>query len=70
MESGLNIMLLHPAIDDQEMQDITINHPNFGSAWRQLDLNFITSDKCKQIIKNNDIQLITWREIKDLLHPI
>ena len=68
MKSGLNIMLLHPAIDNQEMQDITIKHPNFGSEWRQIDLDFILSKKCKNILINNDIQLITWGEIKDKIY--
>jgi hypothetical protein len=70
MKSGLNIMLIHPAIDNQEMQDITINHSNFGSQWRQIDLNFIVSKKCEKILKSNDIQLITWGKIKNIIYPI
>ncbi|QLC67750.1 ChbG/HpnK family deacetylase [Flavobacterium sp. LPB0248] len=61
--SGLNVFLLHPAFDDFEMQDITINHPNFGSEWRQIDFDFFTSDQCKAKLKENNIQLVTWREI-------
>ncbi|MET3027526.1 polysaccharide deacetylase family protein [Flavobacterium sp. UW10123] len=61
--SGLNVFLLHPAFDDSEMQGITINHPNFGSEWRQIDLDFFTSDECKAKLKENNIQLVTWREI-------
>ncbi len=61
--SGLNVFLLHPAFDDFEMQGITINHPNFGSEWRQIDFDFFTSDQCKAKLKENNIQLVTWREI-------
>ncbi|KAF2081416.1 polysaccharide deacetylase family protein [Flavobacterium sharifuzzamanii] len=61
--SGLNVFLLHPAFDDFEMQGITINHPNFGAEWRQIDFDFFTSDECKAKLKENNIQLITWKQI-------
>ncbi|MFW0738984.1 polysaccharide deacetylase family protein [Flavobacterium sp. T12S277] len=60
---GLNVFLLHPAFDDFEMQGITVNHPNFGSAWRQIDFDFFTSEECGRKLQENNIQLITWREI-------
>ena len=60
---GLNVFLLHPAFDDFEMQGITLNHPNFGSAWRQIDFDFFTSEECGAKLKENNIQLVTWREI-------
>lgn len=60
---GFNVFLLHPAFDDFEMQRITINHPNFGSEWRQIDFDFFTSDECKLKLKENNIQLVTWKEI-------
>jgi len=61
--SGFNVFLLHPAFDDFEMQGITVNHPNFGSEWRQIDFDFFTSEECKAKLKANNIQLITWKEI-------
>lgn len=63
---GFNMFLLHPAFDDLEMQGITIDHPNFGSAWRQIDLDFFTSQECKLKLKENNIQLITWRDIQGI----
>lgn len=66
IQTGFNIFLLHPAFDDREMQGITINHPNFGSSWRQIDFDFFTSNECKSKLKENNIQLITWKEIWQL----
>lgn len=63
---GLNVFLLHPAFDDSEMQGITINHPNFGAAWRQIDYDFFTSEECGKKLKENNIQLVTWREIESI----
>lgn len=65
-QPGFNVFLLHPAFEDHEMKDITINHPNFGSAWRQIDFDFFTSNECKSKLKENNIQLITWNEIRQL----
>ncbi|MEE9364958.1 MAG: polysaccharide deacetylase family protein [Cellulophaga sp.] len=65
---GLNMILIHPALDNQEMQAIAINHPNFGSKWRQIDLDFFTSEKCRSLLLKNNIQLITWRDIQLALH--
>lgn len=68
IKNGLSILLLHPAVDDKEMRDICFDHPNFGAQWRQIDLDFIMSDHCKKLLKKNDIQLITWGEIKEKLY--
>jgi hypothetical protein len=69
LNPGLNLILIHPAYDDPEMRAITIDHPNFGAQWRQTDLDFFTSDACKLALKKEKVQLITWKEIKDLVYP-
>lgn len=67
LQPGLSIFIIHTAYDDKEMQAITIDHPDWGAAWRQADYNFFTSQKCKTILKEQDIHVITWREIRDKL---
>ncbi|RYC51152.1 polysaccharide deacetylase family protein [Flagellimonas olearia] len=67
LAEGLNVILIHTAFDDREMQGITINHPNFGSAWRQIDFETFTSEAVKSKIEENGIKLITWGEINSLL---
>lgn len=67
MKSGLNLILIHPAFNTDEMQAITVDHPNFGAAWRQLDFDFFISQKCHSKIIEKDIKLISWRDIKRLL---
>lgn len=66
IQPGFSVFLLHPAFDDSEMQGIAINHPNFGSEWRQIDFDFFTSEECKSKLKENNIQLITWRELQKI----
>ena len=68
MERGLNLILIHPAFDDDEMKGITINHPNFGSEWRQIDFDFFTSEEAQSKLKEQNIQLITWDEIREKIY--
>ena len=67
MRPGLNVILLHAAFDDAEMRAVTIDHPDYGAAWRQADYDFFTSADCKKLLKDQNIQLITWRAIRDKL---
>ncbi|OWK68834.1 polysaccharide deacetylase family protein [Pedobacter sp. AJM] len=66
MVKGLNIILIHPAFDDLEMKGITFNHPNFGSKWRQIDFESFTSKDMEAKIRKNNIQLITWNDIRKI----
>jgi predicted glycoside hydrolase/deacetylase ChbG (UPF0249 family) len=65
MKSGLNVLLIHLAFDESEMKSVTIDHPDYGAAWRQADYDFITSDECKKILAENNIKVIGWREVRD-----
>lgn len=67
LRPGVNLIILHAAYNDSEMQGITIDHPDYGAAWRQDDFNFFTSERCKTLLQQNGIQVITWREIRDKL---
>ena len=64
LSSGLNLILIHPAFDDNEMKGVTVNHPNFGSEWRQIDFNFFTNEENRSKLKENNIELVTWYDIK------
>ncbi|MDR8391369.1 polysaccharide deacetylase family protein [Aliifodinibius sp. S!AR15-10] len=65
LEPGLSCLLVHTAHDNEEMKAVTRGHIYWGSAWRQMDFYFFTSDRAKQLLKENNIHLVTWREIRD-----
>lgn len=67
LKPGLNQMIVHVAIDNDEMRAISKGHDDYGSAWRQHDLDLVLSSEFKDILKSNNIILITWRQIKDLM---
>jgi hypothetical protein len=61
------MILIHPAYDDDEMKEVTRDHPNFGSAWRQADTDFFSSEACRALLTEKNVRLITWTEIGELL---
>jgi chitin disaccharide deacetylase len=67
LKPGLNCILVHVAYNDSEMKEITLGKKGFGSEWRQGDYDFFTSDECKRLIKEKNIRMVTWRDIRDKL---
>jgi chitin disaccharide deacetylase len=68
MKPGLNEMIVHLAIDNDEMQAIAKGHDDYGSAWRQKDLDLVTSQEFKDLLKANHIILIGWKQVKDVMN--
>ena len=65
LEPGLSCILIHLANNNEEMKAVTKEHPNWGSEWRQNDLDFFSSNKAHDLIEKNNIILVTWRELRD-----
>lgn len=59
---GLNVMIMHVGYNDEELSGITARAKN-----REWDLEYFTSDECRKILKDNNIQLVTWKEIGETL---
>jgi len=68
MKPGLNQMIVHLAIDNDEMQAISKGHDDYGSAWRQHDLDLVSSTEFRDLLKANHIILIGWKQIRDLMN--
>jgi chitin disaccharide deacetylase len=67
LQPGVTDMIVHLAYADEEMKGITDGHPNWGAEWRQRDFDFVTSDAFRKVLKENNVKLITWREIGKLV---
>ena len=67
LKPGVTDMIVHLAFADEEMKGITVGHPNWGAEWRQRDFEFVTSDAFRKVLKENNVKLITWREVGKLL---
>lgn len=67
LEPGVTEVIIHLAYDDAEMQGVTVNHPDWGAAWRQRDFEYFTSEAFRKVLQDNQIKLITWRELGKLI---
>ena len=67
LKPGLSEMIVHLGHDDSELQAVTVDHPDFGSAWRQRDYDFVTGPEFKKILDENHIVLVKWRDLQKLL---
>ena len=67
LEPGVTEIVIHLAYDDGEMRGATINHPDWGAAWRQRDFDFFTSEAFRKLLQDNQIKLITWRDLGKLI---
>ncbi len=68
LKPGLNQIIVHLAVDNDEMKAICMGHNDYGSAWRQHDLDLVTSPEFKNLLKQNHVVLIGWKQIRDLMN--
>jgi chitin disaccharide deacetylase len=63
LQPGVTEFVIHPGYDNDELRAATRERPTWGSAWRQRDYDFFTSDQFREILAQQKIKLITWREL-------
>lgn len=67
LKPGVTEFIVHLGHDDAELQAITVDHPDYGSAWRQRDYQVVTSAEFKKALEDNHIILIHWSDIRKLV---
>jgi predicted glycoside hydrolase/deacetylase ChbG (UPF0249 family) len=68
LKPGLTEIIVHLGHDDAELQAVTVDHPDYGSAWRQRDYDFVTSPEFKKAIEENHIILVRWKDLGKLVN--
>jgi predicted glycoside hydrolase/deacetylase ChbG (UPF0249 family) len=63
LKPGVTEFVIHPGYDDEELRAATRERPSWGAAWRQRDFDFFTSEQFREILAQQKIQLVTWREL-------
>jgi|HubBroStandDraft_1064217.scaffolds.fasta_scaffold03144_8 predicted glycoside hydrolase/deacetylase ChbG (UPF0249 family) len=63
LQPGVTVFIIHLAYDDVEMRAATRERDTWGAAWRQRDFNFFTSAAFRALVKEQDIKLVTWRQL-------
>ena len=67
LKPGLTEMIVHLGHDDAELQAVMVGHEPYGSAWRQRDYDVVRSAEFKKALKDNNVILVTWRELQKLV---
>jgi chitin disaccharide deacetylase len=64
---GVYQVILHLAYDDEEMRGATFNHPDWGAAWRQQDLDMVKNPEFLKFLKDQGFILVGWKDIAKAL---
>jgi hypothetical protein len=67
LKPGLTEIIVHLGHDDSELQAVTLDHPDYGAAWRQRDYDYVTSPEFKKALEENRVILVKWSDLKKLL---
>ena len=67
LRPGVTEVFVHLAHDDAESQAVMVDHPDWGAAWRQREVEAISSPEFRKALEDNHVILIGWRDIKKLL---
>ena len=63
LQPGVTEFVIHVAFADEEMKAATRERETWGAAWRQRDFDFFTSADFRELLRQEQIHLITWREL-------
>ena len=63
LQPGVTEFVIHLGFADDELKSATRERDTWGAAWRQRDFDFFTSPEFRQLLAEQNIKLVTWREI-------
>jgi predicted glycoside hydrolase/deacetylase ChbG (UPF0249 family) len=67
LKPGVYLMIVHLAYDDEEMRGATWDHSDWGAAWRQHDLDMVSSSDFQQFLQQQKFTLVKWSDIAKAL---
>ncbi len=67
LKPGLSELIVHLGYDDAELEAITVEHPGWGAAWRQRDVDVVMSPEFRKLLEENHIAVVGWKDLKKLL---
>lgn len=66
LPAGVYQLIVHLGYDDEEMRGATADHPNWGAAWRQHDLDTVKSERFRTFLREQRFIPITWARLGTL----
>ena len=69
LKPGLAVILVHLGYDDAELRAVTTGWDDWGAGWRQKDYDVLTSAEFRRALKDNNVVLVTWRDVQKAMYP-
>ncbi len=60
---GVNLLVVHPGFDDEEMQRMMVGQEAWGAAWRQRETDVLLSPEFRKQLSERGLILIGWRSV-------
>jgi predicted glycoside hydrolase/deacetylase ChbG (UPF0249 family) len=67
LKPGLTEMIVHLGHDDAELQAVMVDHPDYGSAWRQRDFDMVKSAEFQKFLKDQRFVMVGWKDLAKAL---
>jgi len=69
---GVYLLSVHLGYNDDELQAMTWDHPDWGAQWRQNDLDVVSSPEFQKFLKDKGFILVGWKDLQKAIpvqHP-
>jgi len=63
LKPGIYLLVVHLAYDDEEFRGATSGHPDWGAAWRQQDLDMVSSPEFRKFLRDQKFVLVNWGQL-------
>lgn len=60
---GVHQLIVHLGYDDEELRGATADHPDWGAAWRQADLDLVRSQAFRDFLREQRFVLVGWKDL-------
>jgi predicted glycoside hydrolase/deacetylase ChbG (UPF0249 family) len=60
---GVYELIVHLGHDDEELRTVTGHRLDWGSAWRQADLDLVRSRRFRRFLDRQGFVLVSWRDL-------
>jgi len=64
---GVYLLKVHIGFNDEELQRMTVGHPNWGAQWRQNDYDVISSPEFQKFLRDQGFILVNWMDLQKAL---
>ena len=67
LPAGVTELVIHPGFENDELKAMTRERATWGAAWRQRDYDYFTSARFRELLRQQNVKLVTWRELRRAL---